>query len=308
MRALGSKSSAVLFCSFLLANLTFAQSPNEQKIIASANSASSGAASSLPVNVRLQSGELSIQVENATLKEVLDAVKVNTGATIDAPTLDGTTRVAAAKFGPGDPKQVLTSLLYGTKYNFYVLTSLDSPDKIDRLILKERVGGIDEAFSVHNAAAAAVEKEAHESRVLASLNAAHGSSAIDADGKKTPQQMQRAATLPNEINPAIWNLYPQLAQGGGAAGADSSTSTGLIGNKQPEQSRNSPYMSGSSKPQVDSNGQVTLPPGVSPEIFKLYPPNLMDLIKSSGSSGSASVSNPAAAPAPGRLWDQTLHP
>ncbi|MGH8337817.1 MAG: hypothetical protein ACRETL_13585, partial [Gammaproteobacteria bacterium] len=74
-----------------------------------------------PPQVAFQRGLLTITAENSTLGDILRAVRNLTGATVDVPA-NATERVAGS-FGPGPARDVLSSLLNGSHFNYVLLGS-----------------------------------------------------------------------------------------------------------------------------------------------------------------------------------------
>jgi hypothetical protein len=89
--------------------------------------------------VAFQSGELTISAQNSTLGDILKAVRAQTGATIDLPG-NAPERVVGT-FGPGPARDVLTSLLNGSHFNFLLLGSSTDPNALDHVILIAKSGG-----------------------------------------------------------------------------------------------------------------------------------------------------------------------
>lgn len=90
----------------------------------------------LPPQVRYTGGQLTIVAENSTLGDILRAVQGQTGANIEVPP-NATERVAA-HFGPGSPRDVLTTLLNGSHFNYVMVGSPGHPADVDRLILTSK--------------------------------------------------------------------------------------------------------------------------------------------------------------------------
>jgi hypothetical protein len=87
--------------------------------------------------VSYHQGELTIRSENSTLRSILDAVKSSLGATVDAPGTTSSDRIAT-QIGPGDPHDVLTTLLNNSKYDFVLLGNPGSPQSVQKIILTAR--------------------------------------------------------------------------------------------------------------------------------------------------------------------------
>jgi hypothetical protein len=85
---------------------------------------------------------LSINAENSTLSDILVAVRARTGAAIDLPPATAGDRMAA-RFGPAPAREVLTSLLSGTNYDYIIQASETDEDGIQSVILTPRGKGED---------------------------------------------------------------------------------------------------------------------------------------------------------------------
>jgi hypothetical protein len=90
--------------------------------------------------VSFQNGLLSIEANNSTMYDVLNAVKRQTGANIDVPLGSAADRVVT-RIGPGKPRDVMASLLSGTKFNYIIVGPPQNPDGIQRVILSRRPAG-----------------------------------------------------------------------------------------------------------------------------------------------------------------------
>lgn len=92
------------------------------------------------VRVTYQAGLLSIHAQKATLAEVLFAIHERTGADIGIPAGAEQENVVMDA-GPARAKDVLTTLLNGSHFNFVMVGSAKDPDELRSLILTPRVGG-----------------------------------------------------------------------------------------------------------------------------------------------------------------------
>ena len=92
-----------------------------------------------PPQVSFQGGQLTISAQNSTLGDILKAVRAQTGATIDLP---GTApERVVGHFGPAPARDVLTALLNGSHFNYFLLGSPTDPGALDRVILMAKSGG-----------------------------------------------------------------------------------------------------------------------------------------------------------------------
>ena len=92
-----------------------------------------------PPEVTLRGGLLTIKAENSTLGDVLKAVQQVTGASIENPG-DPSERVYF-QGGPAAPRDVLASLLNGSRYDYILLGSPQQPGALTRIILTMRQHG-----------------------------------------------------------------------------------------------------------------------------------------------------------------------
>jgi hypothetical protein len=88
---------------------------------------------STPPQVSFQGGQLTISAQNSTLGDILKAVRVQTGATIDLP--GNAPERVVGNFGPAPARDVLASLLNGSHFNYLLLGSETDPSALDRVIL-----------------------------------------------------------------------------------------------------------------------------------------------------------------------------
>src|SRR5271157_2972242 len=72
--------------------------------------------------------------KKATLSQVLRAVQLQTGASIEMPSGASNERVVG-QLGPGQPRDVLNSLLNGTKFNYIILGVTGNPGAVQKVIL-----------------------------------------------------------------------------------------------------------------------------------------------------------------------------
>jgi hypothetical protein len=90
--------------------------------------------------------QLTIKSENATLAEILTAVRARTKAQIEIPPGAGAERVAA-DLGPGTARDVLTTLLTGSKFDYVIMASPKDEAAIQTVLLTPR-GKADENATV----------------------------------------------------------------------------------------------------------------------------------------------------------------
>jgi hypothetical protein len=85
------------------------------------------------VAVTYENGEVTVKARNATLGQVLRAICTQIGAGLDAESDDPEPIVGT--FGPGAAKDVLASLLIGSRFNYVMQASDDDPKILARIIV-----------------------------------------------------------------------------------------------------------------------------------------------------------------------------
>lgn len=95
--------------------------------------ASPPAARSAP-KITYVNGQLTIYARDASLGDILRAVSTKTGAVIEFPS-DRAQEHLSANAGPGPVREVLSSLLNGSRFNYVMLASPTNPNILQRMIL-----------------------------------------------------------------------------------------------------------------------------------------------------------------------------
>ena len=92
------------------------------------------------VDIAMLDGKLSLTSTKASLAEVLDELRRQTGAEIVVP--PGAEREdVAVSLGPAAPRDVISQLLNGSRYNFIIVGADNDPNRVQRLILTPKTGG-----------------------------------------------------------------------------------------------------------------------------------------------------------------------
>jgi antitoxin (DNA-binding transcriptional repressor) of toxin-antitoxin stability system len=92
------------------------------------------------LDVTYRNGLLGIRANKATLSEVLFAVQQRTGAEVSIAAGAEQERVVA-EIAPAPAPEVLARLLNGSRFNFLILSAVNDPQKLDRVILSTRTEG-----------------------------------------------------------------------------------------------------------------------------------------------------------------------
>jgi hypothetical protein len=83
--------------------------------------------------INYDNGLLSIDADNAVLSDVLYAIAEKTGAAVQLPMSDGMLDRVALKMGPVTSRQLLTTLLEGSRFTYFIVE--DSAGGLQKLIL-----------------------------------------------------------------------------------------------------------------------------------------------------------------------------
>jgi hypothetical protein len=90
-----------------------------------------------PPAVAWDGQQLTIDAENSTLAAVLGAVRDRTGASIEIPGAASGERVFV-HLGPGPARDIISSLLYGTQFDYIIEAADDDPDTLRSVVLTPR--------------------------------------------------------------------------------------------------------------------------------------------------------------------------
>ena len=82
-------------------------------------------------------GMLSIHAQNVPLREVIEAIRVDTGIFVEFPAESMDTRVFD-HVGPAPLRDALTQFLYGSRLNYVIQASSDDPQHVTKLILSSQ--------------------------------------------------------------------------------------------------------------------------------------------------------------------------
>lgn len=113
------------------------------------------------VEVRFENGWLSIWANRATLAEVLFEVHRKTGADVPIPA-GAEQDLVVTSIGPAPAREVLSSLLNGSRFNFIVVGADTDPNQLKALILTPRGQTVAQPMITYTQPAAAQSPEAPE--------------------------------------------------------------------------------------------------------------------------------------------------
>jgi hypothetical protein len=165
-----------------------------------------------PVTPRVtyQNGLLSIDAPNSTLGDILGGIRRATGATIDGP-MNLNDRVIV-HLGPGEPRQVMASLLGSSRFDFIVMGTPQQPNGLSRIVLMARQGGNEQQQN----AGAPVNQAAQQPAQVADTDGEEEDNTPDRDDNSDgpPSQPMVAQPAPEQQNPVPQPQMPpdQTAQ------------------------------------------------------------------------------------------------
>ncbi|HXY16198.1 MAG TPA: hypothetical protein VEI26_17040 [Terriglobales bacterium] len=142
-----------------------------------------------PPQVAFSNDTLTIDANNATLGDILRAVHRQTGAAIDVPG-NATDRVVG-KFGPGPVRDVMTSLLNGSHFNYVLVGSATNPNGLERVVLISRSTGIDQ-----------VAPSPPASQYRSPVGVPQSAEVSNDDGAEMPETNEAADDQANQPQPA----------------------------------------------------------------------------------------------------------
>jgi hypothetical protein len=175
-----------------------------------------------PPQVSFNNGQLAINAQNSTLGDILRAVRNQTGATVDVPA-NATERVVG-NFGPGPARDVLSSMLNGSHFDYVLLGSATNPDALEHVILIVKASTEPAAAEPETASAKppapAENPEAVEDQTPEEGNIFADDSATPADDQtqnpfgqpptRTPEQMLQDMQHQQDVQQQIQQRQQQL--------------------------------------------------------------------------------------------------
>ncbi len=187
---------------------------------------------SQPPEVSWDGKRLTIDAENSRLEDILLDVRRKTGASVDFPANAAAERVAV-HLGPAPAREVLSSLLYGTDFNYVIQAKDDDPDGLQSVVLTARGKGGDSTAS-DNVVVAGETMKTPGMRLMRGY-AAPGKPAFQATAEAALAAEQAAAdgTAPAAESSAPTHAAAPTAGQGSAAGAESASAGSLPSNAAP---------------------------------------------------------------------------
>jgi hypothetical protein len=139
------------------------QSPTPAPVVSSVARLPPEQMPALAPEVQFHQGQLTIMASNSTLGDILRAVRKETGASVDVP--GNATERVVGQFGPGPARDVLTSLLNGSHFNYVLLGSAENSNALDRVILTSRPG-VNEPAAAQQASASLPQSQLNQAAMV----------------------------------------------------------------------------------------------------------------------------------------------
>ena len=89
-----------------------------------------------PPRISFAGGQLTVSADNSSLTDILSNVMKITGAHLEGTRPPESDRVFG-QFGPGTPRDVLNSLLAGSRYDYILIGGLDDPGDVRQVMLSQ---------------------------------------------------------------------------------------------------------------------------------------------------------------------------
>ena len=179
-----------------------------------------------PPEVSWDGKRLTIDAENSRLEDILLDVRRKTGASVDFPANAVSERVAV-HLGPAPAREVLSSLLYGTDFDYVIQAEDNDPDALSSVVLIPR-GKAGDSTASDNVVVAGEPVKTPGMRLMRGY-AAPGKPAFQAAAEAALAAEQAAAdgTAPAAESPAPTHAAAPAAGQGSAAGAESASAGSL---------------------------------------------------------------------------------
>jgi outer membrane biosynthesis protein TonB len=100
-----------------------------------------------PPRISYTGGQLTVTANNSSLPDILGSVVRITGAQLEGSRPPESERVFG-QFGPGSPRDVLNSLLSGSRYDYILVSALDDPGKVRQVMLTPHGTSLQSAANV----------------------------------------------------------------------------------------------------------------------------------------------------------------
>ncbi len=230
----------------------------------------------------LRAGQLIVSSQGCSLRQVLNAISHATGIETTMPGSASALPVFAT-LGPGQPARVLSDLLDGLPFNSRLIAKADGSGGLVGVALTERRAAV--VLSADDLKKLAEQKKKDDAARLA---LASDDSRYDRTAQRPEvdaEMIKRLPALPPGVPSSMWALYPGIAQAVADTGSLPSfpeTASSALPANGAGSGLSGPAFQVPNDPGAVPKGAIglpQLPPGIDPNLGKLYPWNLMQLIQ-----------------------------
>jgi hypothetical protein len=187
-----------------------------------------------PPEIAWDGKQLTIDAENSRLSDILLAIRAKTGASVDFPG-GATSERVAVHLGPAPVREVLSSLLYGTDFDYVIQSSDDDEDGLRSVVVTLRGGKSDDLVGADAQEVAADAAKKPGMRLMRGY-AAPGKPAFQAEAEAALAAKQDEAESAVTAEPAAGTDTdgPTRGQGAAAFSAESAAAGPSPANADPK--------------------------------------------------------------------------
>jgi hypothetical protein len=174
-----------------------------------------------PPEIAWDGKQLTIDAENSRLSDILQAIRAKTGASVDFPQ-GATSERVAVHLGPAPVREVLSSLLYGTDFDYVIQSTDDDEDGLRSVVVTLRGGKSDDLVGADAEQVAADAAKTPGMRLMRGY-AAPGKPAFQAEAEAAlaAKKAEAESGFTSESAAATDSDVPTREQGSAATSAES---------------------------------------------------------------------------------------
>ena len=226
-----------------------------------------------PPEIAWDGKQLTIDAENSKLSDILLAIRAKTGASVDFPG-GATSERVAVHLGPAPVREVLSSLLYGTDFDYVIQSTDDDEDGLRSVVVTLRGGKGDDLVGADAEQVAADAAKTRGMRLMPGW-AAPGKPAFQAEAEAAlaaKKEAEAESAVTAESAAATDSDVPTRGEGAAASSSESAAAGPSPTNTDPK-----------SVPAATSSAD-----GSTVSVSDIPPPSTAAASSSSDSSGEQS--------------------
>ena len=175
-----------------------------------------------PPEIAWDGKQLTIDAENSRLSDILLAIRAKTGASVDFPG-GATSERVAVHLGPAPVREVLSSLLYGTDFDYVIQSTDDDEDGLRSVVVTLRGGKGDDVVGADAEQVAADASKTRGMRLMRGW-AASGKPAFQAEAEAAlaaKKEAEAESAVTAESAAATDSDVPTRGEGAAASSSES---------------------------------------------------------------------------------------